>query len=62
MSVVRFVYLLALGVWLGEHMPQPIGNVEELVIGPFPEADDSEADDRPNVVRAVEELGVFADE
>ena len=31
-------------------------------LAPFPEPADTEADTRPNVVRAVEELGLLADD
>ena len=41
-------------------MPEPIQNVEELVIGPFPD-EESENDTRPRMVRVMEEFGLLDD-
>lgn len=35
------VLALGLGCWLGEHQPAPLADVEGLVLGPFPDAVES---------------------
>jgi hypothetical protein len=52
------VLSLGLGVWIGEHMPEPIRNVEELVIGPFPDRE-PEDETRQRLVRVMDDLGMF---